>query len=125
MVPHHGTFLEENCGIQPAPVLRFSRTPSAIQRPPARPDEHTAEALRDWASALRIWSGCAHVALLRARPGRSRQPRRGYDGLLSRCSRFFPEPMMGSNPLKQPRSDRQFAFHPAYISVALLHGRED
>ena len=33
---------------QPAPAPRFSRTPSAIQRPPASPGEHTEEALRDW-----------------------------------------------------------------------------
>ena len=33
---------------QPAPAPRFSRTPSAIQRPPANPGEHTEEALIDW-----------------------------------------------------------------------------
>jgi alpha-methylacyl-CoA racemase len=33
---------------QPAPAPRFSRTPGAIQRPPRRPGEDTAETLRDW-----------------------------------------------------------------------------
>ncbi len=34
--------------LQPAPAPRFSRTPGAIRRPPARPGEHTDEALADW-----------------------------------------------------------------------------
>ena len=34
--------------VQPAPAPRFSRTPSKIQRPPARAGEHSEEALRDW-----------------------------------------------------------------------------
>ncbi len=39
----------EDCGVQqPAPAPRFSRTPSAIQGPPAWPGQHTDEALRDW-----------------------------------------------------------------------------
>ena len=42
------TFVEINGVPQPAPAPRFSRTPSAIQRPPASPGEHTEEALRDW-----------------------------------------------------------------------------
>ncbi|HKA55013.1 MAG TPA: CaiB/BaiF CoA-transferase family protein [Candidatus Binatia bacterium] len=49
--PHNrerGTFVEFEGVVQPAPAPRFSRTPSAIQRPPARPGEHTEEALRDW-----------------------------------------------------------------------------
>jgi alpha-methylacyl-CoA racemase len=33
---------------QPAPAPRFSRTPSAVQGPPARPGQHTREALLDW-----------------------------------------------------------------------------
>jgi alpha-methylacyl-CoA racemase len=33
---------------QPVPAPRFSRTPGAIQRSPAGPDEHRAEILRDW-----------------------------------------------------------------------------
>ena len=49
--PHNrkrGTFVEIDGVPQPAPAPRFSRTPSAIQRPPASPGEHTEEALRDW-----------------------------------------------------------------------------
>jgi len=42
------TFVEIDGVPQPAPAPRFSRTPSAIQRPPASPGEHTEEALRDW-----------------------------------------------------------------------------
>ena len=34
--------------IQPAPAPRFSRTPSSISRPPARPGEGGAERLRAW-----------------------------------------------------------------------------
>lgn len=43
-----GTFVERDGVVQPAPAPRFSRTPGAIQRPPAKPGEHTDEALRDW-----------------------------------------------------------------------------
>ncbi len=49
--PHNkarGTFVEIDGVPQPAPAPRFSRTPSAIQRPPASPGEHTEEALIDW-----------------------------------------------------------------------------
>ncbi len=49
--PHNkerGTFVEVAGVPQPAPAPRFSRTPSAIQSPPANPGEHTEEALRDW-----------------------------------------------------------------------------
>jgi alpha-methylacyl-CoA racemase len=66
--PHNrqrGTFIEENGVIQPAPAPRFSRTPSAIQRPPARPGEHTEEALRDWgfsASDLERLRACGAIA---------------------------------------------------------------
>jgi alpha-methylacyl-CoA racemase len=45
---HRGTFIEDDGVIQPGPAPRFSRTPGKIQRPPARPGEHTEEALRDW-----------------------------------------------------------------------------
>ncbi|HZO80689.1 MAG TPA: CaiB/BaiF CoA-transferase family protein [Candidatus Binataceae bacterium] len=45
---HRSTFVEYEGVVQPAPAPRFLRTPSAIQRPPARPGEHTEEALRDW-----------------------------------------------------------------------------
>ena len=42
------TFVECEGVVQPAPAPRFSRTPGAIQRGPARPGEHTDEVLRDW-----------------------------------------------------------------------------
>jgi alpha-methylacyl-CoA racemase len=45
---HRGTFVERDGVVQPAPAPRFSRTPGAIQRSPAKPGEHTAETLRDW-----------------------------------------------------------------------------
>ena len=48
---HRATFIEEGGVTQPGPAPRFSRTPSKIQRPPAKPGEHTAEALRDWGFA--------------------------------------------------------------------------
>jgi alpha-methylacyl-CoA racemase len=66
--PHNrqrATFVEENGVIQPAPAPRFSRTPSAIQRPPARPGEHTEAALRDWgfsASDLERLRACGAIA---------------------------------------------------------------
>jgi alpha-methylacyl-CoA racemase len=49
--PHNrerGTFVERDGVVQPGPAPRFSRTPGAIQGPPARPGEHTEQALRDW-----------------------------------------------------------------------------
>ena len=48
---HRGTFVEANGVTQPGPAPRFSRTPSKIQCPPAKPGEHTEEALRDWGFA--------------------------------------------------------------------------
>jgi CoA transferase family III len=66
--PHkrqRATFVEENGVIQPSPAPRFSRTPSAIQRPPARPGEHTGEALCDWgfsASDLERLRACGAIA---------------------------------------------------------------
>ncbi|MGQ7937596.1 CaiB/BaiF CoA transferase family protein [Paraburkholderia sp. D1E] len=42
------TFVERDGVVQPAPAPRFSRTPGAIQHPPARPGEHTDAALSDW-----------------------------------------------------------------------------
>jgi len=42
------TFVEVNGMVQPAPAPRFSRTPGAIERPPAAPGRHTDEALADW-----------------------------------------------------------------------------
>jgi alpha-methylacyl-CoA racemase len=43
-----GTFVVQDGVTQPAPAPRFSRTPSAIQCPPAVAGEHTEQALRDW-----------------------------------------------------------------------------
>jgi alpha-methylacyl-CoA racemase len=66
--PHNklrGTFVERDGVVQPAPAPRFSRTPGTIQRPPARPGEHTEEALRDWgfsATDLEQLRGCGAIA---------------------------------------------------------------
>ncbi|MCG7207418.1 CaiB/BaiF CoA transferase family protein [Streptomyces arenae] len=49
--PHlaaRGTFTEVGGVTQPAPAPRFSRTPSAVRCPPARPGEHTRAALSEW-----------------------------------------------------------------------------
>jgi alpha-methylacyl-CoA racemase len=46
-----GVFTELDGVRQPAPAPRLSRTPGAIQRPPAVPGEHTDEALADWGVA--------------------------------------------------------------------------
>ncbi|MEV6702910.1 CaiB/BaiF CoA-transferase family protein [Streptomyces sp. NPDC051453] len=52
--PHHPhlrdrrTFVEVEGVVQPAPAPRFSRTPGAIQSPPAEPGQHTGEVLGDW-----------------------------------------------------------------------------
>ena len=42
------TFVEVEGVPQPAPAPRFSRTPSRIQRSPAKPGEHTRDGLKDW-----------------------------------------------------------------------------
>jgi alpha-methylacyl-CoA racemase len=42
------TFVEVAGIAQPAPAPRFSRTPGAIQRPPAHDGQHTDEVLTDW-----------------------------------------------------------------------------
>jgi alpha-methylacyl-CoA racemase len=49
--PHikaRNTVVDDYGLLQPAPAPRFSRTPGAIQRPPAWPGEHTDEVLADW-----------------------------------------------------------------------------
>jgi alpha-methylacyl-CoA racemase len=49
--PHiqaRGTIVEYEGILQPAPAPRFSRTPPELRSPPARPGEHTDEALADW-----------------------------------------------------------------------------
>jgi alpha-methylacyl-CoA racemase len=45
---HRGTFTEVAGLVQPAPAPRFSRTPGAIERPPAHAGQHTDEVLTDW-----------------------------------------------------------------------------
>jgi alpha-methylacyl-CoA racemase len=52
--PHNrarGTFVEVEGVRQPGPAPRFSRTPGAIERPPAHAGEHTDEALAEWGFA--------------------------------------------------------------------------
>ncbi|MYS23113.1 CoA transferase [Streptomyces sp. SID4948] len=49
--PHlaaRGTFTEDAGIVQPAPAPRFSATPTAIRRPPARPGAHTEDVAGDW-----------------------------------------------------------------------------
>ncbi len=49
--PHNalrGTFTEVAGVVQPAPAPRFSRTAPEISGPPARPGQHTDDALADW-----------------------------------------------------------------------------
>ncbi|GAB3681298.1 CaiB/BaiF CoA-transferase family protein [Saccharopolyspora tripterygii] len=61
--PHlraRSTFIEADGVVQPAPAPRFSRTPGAIQRPPAAPGEYADEALGDWGFSA------AEIAALRA-----------------------------------------------------------
>ncbi|WP_370937537.1 CaiB/BaiF CoA transferase family protein [Amycolatopsis sp. cg13] len=80
--PHHphlrarGTFVEVDGVVQPGPAPRFSRTPGAIQRPPAAPGEHAEEALADWGFSA------AEAAALRAGFGnpesRLREPSIGF-----------------------------------------------
>lgn len=52
---HRGVFTTVDGVVQPAPAPRFSRTPAAVQGPPARVGEHTDAVLADWGvSAERI-----------------------------------------------------------------------
>jgi len=67
--PHHvarGTFARSDGVVQPAPAPRFSATPGAIQRPPARPGQHTDEVLAEWldldAAALGTLRGQGTIA---------------------------------------------------------------
>jgi alpha-methylacyl-CoA racemase len=53
------TYVEVDGVAQPAPAPRFSHTQAAISRPPARPGQHTTEALQDWG-----WSTAAISRLL-------------------------------------------------------------
>jgi alpha-methylacyl-CoA racemase len=52
--PHNvarSTFVEVNGTVQPAPAPRFSRTPSAISKPPSPPGADTVSALLEWGVA--------------------------------------------------------------------------
>jgi alpha-methylacyl-CoA racemase len=52
--PHNvarGTFVDVAGIPQPAPAPRFSRTPAAVQRPPAHDGQHTDEVLGEWGFA--------------------------------------------------------------------------
>ena len=44
-IAHRATYVEKHGLLQPAPSPRFSRTPAELDRPPARPGEHTEEVL--------------------------------------------------------------------------------
>jgi alpha-methylacyl-CoA racemase len=49
--PHNvvrNVFVDIEGVVQPGPAPRFSRTPAAVQAPPADPGQHTDEALADW-----------------------------------------------------------------------------
>jgi alpha-methylacyl-CoA racemase len=54
---HRGTFCELEGVVQPSPAPRFSRTPPAIAGPPARPGQHTEEALVDWGFSVEEVAG--------------------------------------------------------------------
>ncbi len=47
-VQARGTIVDYEGVLQPAPAPRFSRTAPELRSPPARPGEHTDEALTDW-----------------------------------------------------------------------------
>jgi len=69
--PHNearGTYVEVDGIVQPAPAPRFSRTPSAVQGPPAAAGTGAASALADWdVPAERISALCA-AGILRVGP---------------------------------------------------------
>jgi alpha-methylacyl-CoA racemase len=49
--PHNearSTYVDVEGIVQPGPAPRFSRTPSAVSKPPSRPGADTDEALREW-----------------------------------------------------------------------------
>lgn len=59
--PHNagrGTFTQVEGVLQPAPAPRFSRTAPEISGPPARPGQHTEQALADWGFS---WSEIAKL----------------------------------------------------------------
>ncbi|MFJ9407833.1 CaiB/BaiF CoA transferase family protein [Streptomyces sp. NPDC101393] len=61
--PHlaaRGTFVDDGGITQPAPAPRFSRTPGALRRPPARPGADTEEVARDWQTPGLVDPAAAH-----------------------------------------------------------------
>ncbi|MEV4316003.1 CaiB/BaiF CoA-transferase family protein [Actinocrispum sp. NPDC049592] len=47
-IAERGTLVDKDGMVQPAPAPRFSATPAELTTPPARPGEHTRNALADW-----------------------------------------------------------------------------
>lgn len=66
--PHlraRGVYVDEAGVLQPAPGPRFSRTPGAIQRPPANPGRYTRDVLLDWgfdASQIEVLRNAGAIA---------------------------------------------------------------
>jgi alpha-methylacyl-CoA racemase len=49
--PHNiarSTYIEVDGAVQPAPAPRFSKTPSAVSKPPSRPGADTISGLAEW-----------------------------------------------------------------------------
>ncbi|MGC1678570.1 MAG: CaiB/BaiF CoA-transferase family protein [Candidatus Binataceae bacterium] len=65
---HRGTFVESGGVTQPGPAPRFSRTPSKIQRPPARPGEHTEQALGEWGFSAGDLEGLRKSGAIASKP---------------------------------------------------------
>lgn len=66
--PHNagrGTFTEVAGVVQPAPAPRFSRTAPEISGPPARPGQHTEEALADWGFTASEIAGLREASAVR------------------------------------------------------------
>ena len=86
------TFVERDGVVQPAPAPRFSRTPGAIQSPPARPGEHTDAVLADWGSRPRNSRRCARRARSRDLNATCRRCRKRPQRVRARfcCSPEFP-----------------------------------
>ncbi len=59
------TIVKEYGLLQPAPSPRFSRTPGAIQGPPAWPGQHTDEVLGDWGFATDEIAGLREVGAIK------------------------------------------------------------
>jgi len=69
--PHNvarGTYVEVDGIVQPAPAPRFSRTPSAVQSPPATAGSGAAPALADWDIPEERISALSAAGVLRVGP---------------------------------------------------------